>query len=285
MMVRAFDPRTVELHSSRGYESKKSKLGMRLSVIAADMIGEFRACLGISTAIPLHCSCILFFCEAYLPFCWIWTRYQDNYRDQILSLIWTTFSPALTLIDHGHFQYNGISLGLTVSRCMLDVTLPILIRFSNLLQMCCVCLLLRRQYVLGSIAFSGALNHKQISLYFAPAIFAHLLGACAKKKTVREKFRLFVKLGITVVVTFGIIWFPFMASFSDTIQVLRRIFPIQRGLYEDYVANFWYEISLVSELICIFSQSIFAFSSVGVSHPYLLSGSCTFQVIFWPRYV
>jgi alpha-1,3-glucosyltransferase len=34
----------------------------------------------------------------------------------------------------------------------------------------------RWRYVSGSVLFSFALNHKQMSLYFAPAFFAHLLG-------------------------------------------------------------------------------------------------------------
>jgi alpha-1,3-glucosyltransferase len=63
--------------------------------------------------------------------------------------------PALFLIDHGHFQYNSISLGLTLwaINCLL---------FD--------------QDVLGSIFFCLALNYKQMSLFHAPAFFFYLLG-------------------------------------------------------------------------------------------------------------
>ncbi len=36
----------------------------------------------------------------------------------------TLFQPALLLIDHGHFQYNCISLGLTVSHWCQNLNLP-----------------------------------------------------------------------------------------------------------------------------------------------------------------
>ena len=37
--------------------------------------------------------------------------------------------------------------------------------------------------VLGSIFFCLALGFKQMALYFAPAIFAYLLGKCIKNKS------------------------------------------------------------------------------------------------------
>jgi alpha-1,3-glucosyltransferase len=37
--------------------------------------------------------------------------------------------------------------------------------------------------VLGSISFCLALGFKQMALYFAPAIFAYLLGKCIKAKS------------------------------------------------------------------------------------------------------
>lgn len=49
------------------------------------------------------------------------------------------------------------------------------------MQVGTVCLLLKRHYFLGSVAFCASLNHKQMTLYFAPAIFAHLLGICIKQ--------------------------------------------------------------------------------------------------------
>lgn len=47
------------------------------------------------------------------------------------------------------------------------------------------------------------------------------------------------KLGATVLATFGAVWAPWLTSSDAVLGVLQRLFPTQRGLYEDYVANFW----------------------------------------------
>ena len=36
--------------------------------------------------------------------------------------------------------------------------------------------------LIGSFLFCASLSHKQMSLYFAPAFFAHLLGTCLQRK-------------------------------------------------------------------------------------------------------
>ena len=46
-------------------------------------------------------------------------------------------------------------------------------------------------------------------------------------------------LAVTVVSTCIICWLPYLGSAEDALRVLRRITPVQRGLFEDYVANFW----------------------------------------------
>lgn len=35
--------------------------------------------------------------------------------------------------------------------------------------------------------YCGALNHKQMTLYFAPAMFSHLLGLCLKQPAMGQK--------------------------------------------------------------------------------------------------
>jgi len=56
-----------------------------------------------------------------------------------------------------------------------------------------------------------------------------------------------IKLGIVVVGTLGLCFLPFLAP-GDLAQVLHRIFPFERGLFEDKVANFWCAISVVIKL-------------------------------------
>lgn len=76
-------------------------------------------------------------------------------RARALALVALLFNPALLLIDHAHFQYNGISLGLTLAAAAAIGS---------------------RRHLLGAALFSAALNHKQMALFFAPGFFAHLLG-------------------------------------------------------------------------------------------------------------
>lgn len=47
------------------------------------------------------------------------------------------------------------------------------------------------------------------------------------------------RLGLVVIITCGICWCPYLGSLHAAQQVVQRILPVQRGIYEDYVANFW----------------------------------------------
>ncbi len=64
------------------------------------------------------------------------------------------------------------------------------------------------------------------------------------------------RLGLAVTATFVVVWAPFLANPSDALQVLHRIMPVKRGLYEDYVANFWCTTSLLVKWRNIFSQQV-----------------------------
>ena len=46
-------------------------------------------------------------------------------------------------------------------------------------------------------------------------------------------------LGVTVLGTCVLCWLPYLSSVEDALRVLHRITPVQRGLFEDYVANVW----------------------------------------------
>lgn len=74
--------------------------------------------------------------------------------------------PTLLLTDHGHFQYNCISLGLSTAAAVAIAA---------------------GHDIPGSILFSLSLNHKQMGLFFAPAFFAHLLGKCLAQPTIAKK--------------------------------------------------------------------------------------------------
>lgn len=165
--------------------------------------------------------------------------------------------------------------------------------------------------VLGAVCYSAALNHKQMTLYYAPAFFTHMLGLCLQRGSVARKVQqlghgccreglgpgpgccragepasraalvppaecpapdlarafllssqrlaamqagLFGALGVAVVGTFALLWLPVARHPSSPAAVLRRVFPTQRGLFEDYVANVWCVSSLAVKWRRLLSQ-------------------------------
>jgi alpha-1,3-glucosyltransferase len=167
---------------------------MRLTVLAADAGVYFPAALAAAAA------------------------FGRSGPQRLLVLAAMLFNPALVLIDHGHFQYNCIGLGLAAGAAAAVA---------------------RRRHLLGAALFAASLNHKQMGLYFAPAFFAHLLGRCRERRGAAARARLFAALAAVVAATFALAWAPYLSSPADADAVLRRLFPAHRGLYEDYVANFW----------------------------------------------
>lgn len=258
LMAYYLNPKFVELHESRGFESDAHKFFMRYTVIIADVL----------LYIP---AVILYF---------VWTRsaftsedcdqglkqqerrpkiedfvrkkkskksnkqnakveesaFPDNTKNgKALAIIVALLYPGLILIDHGHFQYNCISLGLAV--------------FA-------ITLLTNSCHILGSVLFCFALNYKQMELYHALPFFLYLLSQCIPKpgQTSFTGFYKLLKLGITVIFTFAIIWLPFLFDINDTVQVLNRLFPVSRGLFEDKVSNFWCSLNVIYKFKSTFNN-------------------------------
>ncbi|KAG2174918.1 hypothetical protein INT43_005980 [Umbelopsis isabellina] len=149
---------------------------------------------------------------------------KQGYLKKNIAILLVLLHPALIIIDHGHFQFNSIMLGTTLWAV-------------NCFMM--------QSYALGSVFFCFSLAFKQMALYYAPAVFAFLLGRCFKEV---RGINLFIKLGITVVLTFGALLAPFLTSIEDIQQVVHRVFPVARGLYEDKVANIWCAINVAIKL-------------------------------------
>uniref|UniRef100_A0A3Q2XIF2 Alpha-1,3-glucosyltransferase n=1 Tax=Hippocampus comes TaxID=109280 RepID=A0A3Q2XIF2_HIPCM len=106
---------------------------------------------------------------------------------------------------------------------------------------------------LGSMAFSLALNYKQMELYHALPFFCYLLGKCVKMGLMGRGLLMLVKVAAAVLVTFALCWLPFLSDPAQTLQVLRRIFPVARGLFEDKVANTWCSLNILIKIRSILS--------------------------------
>ncbi|PPR08165.1 hypothetical protein CVT24_012129 [Panaeolus cyanescens] len=210
------NPSWVALVSSRGIETEASKVFMRMTVLVLDA---------------------LVYLPALLLFVNIWQGSRSK-RTQELALLTLLFQPALLLIDFGHFQYNSVMLGFT------------------LLAVNCFAV---NQDLLGAVFFVLSLGFKQMALYYAPAIGSYLLAKCLYLGRV-EGTKLFIRLGLVTAGSFALLFLPWLFPvFTDitlppyyykpdsplpskTLSILHpltRIFPFQRGLFEDKVANFW----------------------------------------------
>ncbi|RCK59599.1 Dolichyl pyrophosphate Man9GlcNAc2 alpha-1,3-glucosyltransferase [Candida viswanathii] len=135
-----------------------------------------------------------------------------NRMDQIIIALIIINQPHLVLIDHGHFQFNSVMLGFFIYS-IID--------------------LVKGNLVLASIWFVSCINFKQMGLYYSLFIFFYILSQ------IRSLLKL-VLVGFTVVLTQFIYLLPFIWYHPQSVlQILIRVFPFNRGLFEDKVANFW----------------------------------------------
>ncbi|KAL2794297.1 ALG6, ALG8 glycosyltransferase family-domain-containing protein [Aspergillus keveii] len=225
-----FDPTWFALDDSRGLEDPLLKVFMRATVIVSEYL--------------IYIPAIVTFLRRY-------TRMQAvPVWSASIALSAILLQPATILIDHGHFQFNTVMLGLFVAS--LDAILA-----GRMLWAC--------------IFFVGALGFKQMALYYAPVMFAFLLGVCTVPRF--RPVRLLC-ISLVTIVAFAVLLLPLIlgatgaeatkyleltteppllqalpieldrasslyAILFQVAQVIHRIFPFSRGLFEDKVANAW----------------------------------------------
>lgn len=181
-----------------------------------------------------------------------------------IALMAILMQPATMLIDHGHFQYNTVMLGL------------VLASMSSMIA---------NRILWGCVFFVAALCYKQMALYYAPAVFAYLLGVCLLPSL---NIRRLAAIAVITALSFVIMYTPLLLgalydnkrniqptldfdheslppllssalSFVDPkswhyppllqlAQSIHRIFPFARGLFEDKVANLWCALNTVHKL-------------------------------------
>lgn len=125
------------------------------------------------------------------------------------------------IIDHIHFQYNGVMYGLLILSLVLARTK------SGLLW--------------SGLVFAALLCMKHIYLYLAPAYFVFLLRAyCLSPRSIFAiQWLNCIKLGAGIGVIFAAAFGPFV-YLGQIPQLLSRLFPFSRGLCHAYWApNVW----------------------------------------------
>ncbi|KAL6871991.1 glycosyltransferase family 57 protein [Trichoderma novae-zelandiae] len=235
------NPDWFALVSSRGSHDPMLKIFMRATVI----ISEY-----------------LVFVPAVTVFVRRFSRLSDiSIWTSNLALVAILMQPSLILIDHVHFQYNTVMLGFVVAS------------MSSMLA---------ERYMWAAVLFVAALGFKQMALYYAFSVFSYLLGRCIT--TGINPTRL-VGIALVTIVSFGVLVLPlalgalydknrgidpspelkgqgatpFIANFigpdhfyypifEQLGQMVHRVFPFARGLFEDKVANFWCALNTVVKL-------------------------------------
>lgn len=209
----------TELHASRGFESYDHKLFMRSSVILGDLLIYIPAI-----------TCYFYKLDEAS------NNAQQTYNQQKLDTVihsaMLMMYPAQILVDHGHFQYNSIFMGLALWA---------------------VIFMIKRKQFLSSIAFTLALGYKQMSLYYALPFFWFIASSNLRVRPIWKGLIRVLGIGLVVISVFAIMFLPYIHSIDLTLQVLRRIFPFNRGLFEDKVANFWFSLSIFYKYRNIYS--------------------------------
>ena len=228
LLSRTFDPLSVDLDSSRGYETPNHRAFMRGTVLVLDLA---------LVVLPLA----------------LLTNRKPLFFASALS------SPVLLLVDHGHFQYNCIPVGLT-----LWTVVALYYGGGGKMHV--------GRLMLAAVVFSVAVNSKQTALYYAPAIFFELLARCAQSTTMELFLRRLTLVGLATIGTFAAIWYPVYKA-GALGPVLHRLFPVDRGVFEDKVGNFWYALQVVAR----------ARDRIGNKNLVILAAIATFLTAFPPQ--
>lgn len=140
-------------------------------------------------------------------------------------------SPALLIIDHIHFQYNGFLYGILITSLVLAR--------------------IQSTVLLSGLSFATLLCLKHIYLYLAPAYFVYLLRVyCISQKSIlRIRFGNCAKLATGLLFVFSTAFGPFL-YFGQLDQLRSRLFPFSRGLCHAYWApNVWAMYSFVDKVL------------------------------------
>ncbi|EER07927.1 dolichyl glycosyltransferase, putative, partial [Perkinsus marinus ATCC 50983] len=204
-------PQAIELTVSRGYEDLDHKTFMRWTALLPDIV-------------LLGSGMLWYF--YHLP--WL------SVKSKALCFAAALFTPGFVLIDHCHFQYNSVALGLLMWSINF-ITQP---EFNK--------------HLIGAFLYSLAVMYKQTFLYFAPAMFAYLLGqAIAASYNKKDVLKRIMALGLVVASSVVLALLPLIIADGDFTVINRlreKMFPFKRGLYEDHVSNVWVMLSPVLKL-------------------------------------
>lgn len=215
---RLFNASWTQLHKSRGLETYEHKIFMRATVILSELL--------------VYTPAVVYYFYKTQPI--QYTTPPSNVHKQNIAIYcaFFLFYPAQVLIDHGHFQYNSVFMGLVLWAVIF--------------------IMKDRQYV-AAVLFTLALSYKQMSLYYSLPFFWYITSKNLRLRPLWKGLRAIILVGLLVTSILTILFWPYLYSAEAILQVIRRIFPINRGLFEDKVANFWFNLSIFYKYKGIYS--------------------------------
>jgi len=182
-----FDPNMLSLDNI-DYDSYGTILFQRLSVV---LISDFVLAVCVLLSVPKH--------------------------NTVKALILVLFSSSLFIVDHIHFQYNGMMLGLLVLSAVL---------------------IEENRFLLGAAIYMFLVFFKHIYLYAAPVYFIYCLGRFVVGKKL-EGLKNLAQLAAVVVAVSLVAIVPLIVS-DQLPAAISRMFPFGRGLVHSYWApNVW----------------------------------------------
>lgn len=239
------DPTWFELDKSRGIHDPNLKIFMRATVIVSEYL--------------IYVPALVMFTRRYSRLNGVsnWSAW--------VALVAILMQPGTILIDHVHFQYNTVMLGFVIASMSAMVA---------------------GRYFWASVFFVAALGFKQMALYYALPVFVFLLGSCLFPRINIPRF-LSIAIATVVAFAVLLLplvagtlhdknqgisahpglkgkgaqlpIFPWIQDYIDSdafywpiveqlVQMVHRVFPLARGLFEDKVANFWCAANVVIKL-------------------------------------
>ena len=166
-----------------------------------------------------------FACNLFVKYIFIDSKIEKNYKKYYICLFIMLVSPSLIIIDHGHYQFNNVMHGFFI--------------FA-------VYFLYKNKFIFAIIFYSMCINFKQMGMYYAIPFPIYVIRYLTKKDFVNN-FISFLLYGIVTISSLCLIWSPWL-FYQNYQNVLQRIFPIWRGIFEDKVATFWCVLNIVYKL-------------------------------------
>jgi alpha-1,3-glucosyltransferase len=188
-------------------------------------------------------------------------------QSTVISFLLIVFNPALVWLDHIHFQYNGMLLGILLA------SIACLMMGNHVGNS--TTLAYDVYHLAGASLFALLLNLKHLYLFLSPLYFCYLLerycltytdanGVSMKKGFLFGKF---FKLALVTSVTLVLPWVPFLMVDAENpqrqlLQILSRLFPFDRGLLHNYwAANVWALYTLADKVVRLVLRQLPSFVS------------------------